>query len=198
MFSRNSFQQLGNSLTNADAHGDQGQGPSGSAIVSSRAAVKVSRTPLIPRGGLALWRAVGIDVGCVIRQSQRSQHGQGLRCERLVDLDDIQVFDAQLVAFQQPIGGWYRPDAHDSGATPAVAAPTTRASGRSPNSSTFLSDASRMAAAPSLIPLELPAVTDPFPEKAGLPALALQRRRAGVHRDRQPVVPHGVGVPPRG
>ena len=56
------------------------------------------------------------------------------------------------------------------GATPALAAPLTRASGSSPYRSTAASEASSRAAAPSLMPDALPAVTLPPARKAGLSA----------------------------
>src|SRR6185437_6879394 len=57
-----------------------------------------------------------------------------------------------------------------SGATPAVAYPASRASGRKCSSRTRLSDAISAAAAPSLICEEFPAVTVPWARNAGLSA----------------------------
>src|ERR1041385_2591447 len=70
------------------------------------------------------------------------------------------------------------------GSTPAAATATTRALGVRPSSSTALSDATSSAHAPSLSPLEFPAVTDPLPSprNAGL-SLA---RISGVVSGRMP------------
>ena len=57
------------------------------------------------------------------------------------------------------------------GSTPAAAEVTMRASGFSPNSRAFSAEVSNSAAEPSLIPLELPAVTVPPLRKIG-PSLA--------------------------
>jgi hypothetical protein len=78
------------------------------------------------------------------------------------------------------------------GSTPAAAAATTRARGVSPNRPTAASDASSSAAAPSLSPDALPAVTDPLPSvrNAGRAWPAVERGVGAQklvlrHRDRR-------------
>ena len=62
--------------------------------------------------------AVRVDVLGVVGQAELPEHGQGLRGERLVQLDHVQVGDGQPVAGQQLLRGRHRADAHDSGAAP--------------------------------------------------------------------------------
>ena len=65
------------------------------------------------------------------------------------------------------------------GSTPATAVATMRASGRQPSASAALRRRPGSAAAPSLMPLELPAVTVPPSRKAGGSLAELLRRDPG-------------------
>ena len=66
------------------------------------------------------------------------------------------------------------------GSTPATAEPRKRPSGSIPSSRAFSSEAITSAAAPSLRPDALPAVTVPPARKAGLQGRELLRRRVGA------------------
>ena len=68
-----------------------------------------------------------------------------------------------------------------AGSTPATALETMRAIGRHPSSRARASEVTSTAAAPSLMPDELPAVTDPDPSrlKAGLSDASLSRVVSG-------------------
>ncbi len=78
------------------------------------------------------------------------------------------------------------------GSTPATAYETTRASGARPSAFALAAVATTSAAAPSLMPEALPAVTLPSFLNAGLSAAELLGRRAGarvlvgVHRTGSP------------
>ena len=69
------------------------------------------------------------------------------------------------------------------GSTPATAVATMRAIGSTPSSRAPLSDATSSAAAPSLSPDELPAVTEPLPSvrNAGLSFASDLERRVGAN-----------------
>jgi hypothetical protein len=57
--------------------------------------------------------AVRVHVFGVVGQAQAAQHGQRLRRERLVQLDQVETGHAHPGAGQQLAGGRHRPDAHD-------------------------------------------------------------------------------------
>ena len=65
------------------------------------------------------------------------------------------------------------------GSTPATALPANAASGSTPSSRAFSSDAMTSAAAPSLIPDEFPAVTPPPARKAGFSAASFSAEVSG-------------------
>ena len=84
--------------------------------------------------------------------------------ERLVDLDDVHVGQRETRASQRvsstPATG---PSPMTRGSTPAAPAVTMRASGVAPALSPAVFDPTINAAAPSLMPEALPAVTMPMP-----------------------------------
>ena len=65
------------------------------------------------------------------------------------------------VAAQKRLGGRHRPDAHEPGCTPALAPPRRAPAARARSARRLLAEANRTAAAPSLTPEALPAVTVP-------------------------------------
>src|SRR6266511_3208724 len=88
--------------------------------------------------------------------------------ERFVRFDKIEIRDLPARFFERPARGRDRSRAHDFRSTPAVTHDAMRASGVTPRR--LASDAfmTTNAAAPSLRPDALPAVTVPSLEKAGL------------------------------
>ena len=91
------LEQDGDALPDADAHGRQSaRRAPWSARRSSRAADRASRAPLMPSGWPEGDRAaVRVDVLGVVRQAQSPQHGQGLRGERLVQFEQVDVGDLE-------------------------------------------------------------------------------------------------------
>ena len=87
--------------------------------------------------------------------------------ERLIGFDKIEVLDRPACLFQRLADGGNRAGAHDRGSTPAVAQETMRAIGVSPRRLASAALMTTNAAAPSLRPEALAAVTDPSLEKAG-------------------------------
>ena len=109
-----------------------------------------------------------VDVHALLVEPELAHDGEALRGERLVQLDEVELAGRDAGAREQLAHGRDRPDAHDAridardraarearerlGAERAARAPRSR---------------SRRAAAPSLMPLELPAVTVPPARNAG-------------------------------
>ena len=111
------------------------------------------------RDGAAVWIYSGIVVG----DAELAEAGERLRGECFVELDDVHLIEREswlsASAFRDDGTG---PIPMIRGSTPATAEETIRAIGSRLCFLTASSDAMRSAAAPSLMPEELPAVTDPF------------------------------------
>ena len=122
---------------------------------SSSAAVSASRAPLAPSGWpSAIAPPFGLTCSASSGRPELPQHGQRLRGERLVQLDHVDVADAQARC-GRAASAWPAPGRCPSlrGGTPATAPTVTRASGvqavpRAPRRS----EATSTAAAPSLMP----------------------------------------------
>ena len=106
--------------------------------------------------------AVGVHVRGVVGQAELAQHRERLRGEGLVELDHVDLRRAsgpRAPAALRVAGTGPMPMMR--GATPAAAMPTTRAIGVRPCARAAASEATISAAAPSLTPEALPAVTVP-------------------------------------
>ncbi len=90
-----------------------------------------------------------------------AQARQHLRGKRLVQFDEVDVLEGQAGRASSLRTAGTGPVPNRSGATPAVAYPSQRASGVRPSVFARAADISRTAAAPSLVCEELPAVTVP-------------------------------------
>ena len=156
---------------------------------SSRAAVSASRAPLIPSGWpRAMAPPLGFTCSASSGRPRLAQHREGLRGERLVQLDHVDVGHLDPGAVEQLAGRRHRADAHDPGRDPG-GAPCRRPgpAGSSPYRSTARSEATSSAAAPSLIPAALPAVTLPPSRNSGRSAASASSvvSRAGARRCRR-------------
>ena len=99
---------------------------------------------------------------CSASSGKPSWRKQASACdERLVDLDKVEVTDLEAETLHQLAGRRHRSDAHHPRWHPADAMPSTRARGVRPWRFTASAEATIMAAAPSLTPDALPAVTVP-------------------------------------
>ena len=105
--------------------------------------------------------AVGVHVLGVLGQPELAQHGQRLGGEGLVEFDQVDFADGEPEPGQQLAGRRHRSDAHDARRHAGRGKPRTRARGVRPWRFTAASEAIIIAAAPSLTPEELPAVTVP-------------------------------------
>ena len=104
-----------------------------------------------------------VDIPAEILVDRASLRGKGL-----VGLDQVEIVDATSRPSSAPCGSpGSGPVPMIAGSTPAVAQETMRASGFSPRFSASAAVISTTAAAPSLMPEALPAVTVPFLSKAG-------------------------------
>src|SRR5690606_24215818 len=57
---------------------------------------------------------VGVYARVVVLQAQLTQNGQALRCERLVQFDDIDLVDRDPGVGEDFLRGWSRADTHDA------------------------------------------------------------------------------------
>ena len=105
--------------------------------------------------------AVRVDVLGVVRQPELAQAGQRLRGERLVQLDHVEVADLEPEPRHQLLRRRHRADAHDARRHAGRRHAGDAREGFSPCFFTAASEASSSAAAPSLTPEALPAVTVP-------------------------------------
>ncbi len=142
---------------------------------SCRSAVSTSRAPLAPERMPECDRAaVRIHVRRVVGQPERARHGEHLRREGLVDLDHVEVLEAQSQSRQQLLRRTHRPDSHDARRHAARGhAEHARARREVPARDSRL-DATSSAQAPSLMPEALPAVI-----VVPGPRIGCERRRAG-------------------
>ena len=115
--------------------------------------------------------AMGIDLLGIVGEAELAQAGERLRGEGLVELDHIEVADLEPEPLHQLAGRRHRADAHDARRhrRPTPCRARARAASR-PWRFTAASQATIMAAAPSLTPEALPAVTVPGLRNAGLAA----------------------------
>src|SRR6266478_4756872 len=56
--------------------------------------------------------AMSVDMLGILRNAQLAQTGETLRCERLVDLDQVEVADPETQARHELLGRWHRTNAH--------------------------------------------------------------------------------------
>ncbi len=120
----------------------------------------------------------GVDVGGGVGEPQVAQRGEGLAGERLVELDDAEIADAEAKPRQRLASrrGRGRADAHDARRHPGRGGPRdTRERLHSPNRSTAAPEAGSGTAAPSFRPESLPAVTVP-PVRNGVGSVARAAR----------------------
>ena len=101
-------------------------------------------------------------------EAELADHGEALRRERLVQLDEVEVGRSPIPSRSSSLRtAGTGPMPITRGSTPATALADEAPSGSAPSSRARSSLAITSAAAPSLIPLELPAVTVPPARKAG-------------------------------
>ena len=99
---------------------------------------------------------------------RRREHRQGLRGEGLVQLDDVDVVEREAGPRERLRHRLHRADAHDLGRHARHGVGDEARHRRRPRSSALAADSSTVAAAPSDICEELPAVTMPSAGKGGL------------------------------
>src|SRR5665213_3390282 len=109
--------------------------------------------------------AVDVDLGWI--EAEFAHHRQRLRREGLVGLDEIEIGDLPAGLFERLAGGRDRPGSHDFGIDPGVRPRRDARQGFRPRFFASSADIRTMAAAPSLSPEALAAVTDPSLAKAG-------------------------------
>ena len=90
-----------------------------------------------------------------------SQHGEHLHRERFVELDQIEIVEAEADALAQLLDRRDGPMPMMRGSTPALAQPRIFARGFRPRARAVSADARTSAAPPSVIPDEVPAVMMP-------------------------------------
>ena len=110
--------------------------------------------------------AVHVHLGQV--EAQHLDHGQRLRRERLVQLDQVDLVQRQSRQLQRLGDGVHRPHPHLLRKAAGVGIGHQRASGLMPSACARSTDITTAAAAPSEVCDELPAVTVPLAWKAGL------------------------------
>ena len=186
----------GDALADADAH--RGQRRSGRRGARSSSASVVERAARRTRraGGRARSRRRWVDARRRRRPSSR-MHGERLRGERLVQLDQVDVGERRARPASSAF--WVagdRADAHDPRGRRRRPRPTTtRASGVSPSAAAPLAAATSTAAAPSLSPRGVAGRDGAAARNAGRSlAERLERRVAprvlvGVDRDRLALAP---------
>ena len=119
----------------------------------------------------------GVHMRCILGDAELAQHRDPLRREGLVELDDVEVGGLEVEPRAQSLRvAGAGPMPMMRGATPAVAPPRIWAIGVRPYFLAAASDAMISAAAPSLTPDALPAVT--------VPPVAKRRRQPCQRLDR--------------
>ncbi len=156
-------------LAHADAHGRAARSvrPSPPA---ARAAERTSRAPLIPSGWpSAIAPPLGLTRGSLSLSPSSRRHA--IACAANASLSSItSICDSvSPVRVEHRSRSRHRAHTHDARLhARRRRSPATARVGSSENSLTARSDATSSAAAPSLIPEEFPAVTDPPARNAGL------------------------------
>lgn len=111
--------------------------------------------------GMTKGNRSAIRVHEVLIQPEFPKGRKGLRGESLVRFDHVEIANGQAGPFEKGADRGNRPDAHLSGFDPGVGVANGRASGVSPCVLIACSEARTRAAARSLMPEALPAVTVP-------------------------------------
>ena len=154
----------------AHAAGDaQRRQPQGGipARAARRRMVSTMRAPVIPIGWpRAMAPPFGFSRVVVELRAPGRRRAPGAAKASFSSID-VEVLERQAGLVEHLAGGRHDADPHDTrGSTPALATPTIRASGSRPSArGPRLAHAATIAAAPSVMPEELPAVTvPPVPE----------------------------------
>jgi hypothetical protein len=119
--------------------------------------------------------AVGVHSRVVVGDPELAKDRETLRGERLIQFDHGEVGDLEAEALHQFSRRRRRADPMIRGGTPATAPPSTRARGVRPLRLAASSLAMTIAAAPSLTPEALPAVTVPSAERSGFSLASASR-----------------------
>ena len=151
----------------ADADAERRQPVAAVAAASSWSSETTRRAPLIPSGCPSAI-APPFTLTLLLVEAELADHGDALRRERLVQLDEIEVgADDPAVRSRSLRTAGTGPMPMTRGSTPATADPTNAPSGSRPSSRARVLARITSAAAPSLMPLAFPAVTVPSGRNAG-------------------------------